>query len=93
LRRGAKADQKFSMMALDGPDLKPLWGRSLKTDATARDFNRNAFVVVDYAYADPGEPIRAGEPLTDKQPPDQNSLGWLALGAAGLFAWRKSRVR
>ena len=52
----------------------------------------NGFVVRDYAYADPGEPITAGQrSSSDAQAPDQGSLGWLALGAAGLLAWRKSR--
>jgi hypothetical protein len=54
----------------------------------------NGFVVRDYAYADPGEPITAGQRgSSDAQAPDQGSLGWLALGAAGLLAWRKSRSR
>ncbi len=55
------------------------------------------FYLLDYAYADPGEPLRAGETsedtLSDEQSPDQGSLGGLALGAAGLLAWRKSRTR
>jgi len=53
----------------------------------------NAFRVVDCAYADPGEPIKAGQTSSDEQVPDQGSLGGLALGAAGLLAWRKSRTR
>jgi hypothetical protein len=48
------------------------------------------FKLVDYAYADPGEPITAGQTSSDDSP-DQGSLGWLALGAAGLMAWRKSK--
>jgi MYXO-CTERM domain-containing protein len=53
-----------------------------------------AFIVRDYAYADPGEPIRAGQrSSSDEQAPDEGSLGWLALGAAGLLAWRKNRSR
>ena len=61
------------------------------------------FVLRDYAYADPGEPIRAGQTSsdeqapdqssTDEQAPDQGSLGGLALGAVGLLAWRKGRSR
>ena len=47
----------------------------------------------DYAYADPGEPIRAGQTSSDEKAPDQGSLGWLALGAVGLLAWRKRRSR
>ena len=53
------------------------------------------FILFDYAYADPGERLRAGQTSEgtsiDEQAPDQGSLGWLALGAAGLLAWRKSR--
>jgi len=61
----------------------------------------NAFKLTDYAYADPGEPITAGqrsndekapeEGSTDEHAPDEGSLGWLAAGAVGLIAWRKSR--
>jgi hypothetical protein len=54
---------------------------------------QNAFTVLDYAYADPGEPISAGQRSSAERAPDQGSLGWLALGAAGLIAWRKSRSR
>ena len=53
----------------------------------------NGFALLDYAYADVGEPIRAGQTSSAEQAPDQGSLGWLALGAAGLLAWRKSRSR
>lgn len=49
------------------------------------------FTVVSYAYADPGEPILAGQTSSDQQWPYQGSLGGLALGAVGLLAWRKSR--
>jgi len=63
----------------------------------------NFYKLVDYAYADPGEPIFAGQRSSDEQARDQGSpdegasdegsLGGLALGAAGLLAWRKSRSR
>ena len=53
------------------------------------------FVLLDYAYADPGERLTAGQTLentsSDEQAPGQGSLGGLALGAVGLLAWRKSR--
>jgi hypothetical protein len=60
-----------------------------------------AFEVLDYAYADRGEPIRAGQTSSNEMVPEENddivpqegSLGWLALGAAGLLAWRKRRSR
>jgi hypothetical protein len=61
----------------------------------------NGFKLIDYAYADPGEAIRAGEgipragedgqDMSDGQGPDEGSLGGLAVGAVGLLAWRKSR--
>jgi len=58
----------------------------------------NIFKLFDYAYADPGELIRAGQMSSDEQAPveqspDEGSLGGLALGAAGLLAWRKRRSR
>ncbi len=49
-----------------------------------------AFSLLDYAYADPGEPIRAGQ-TSSNDAPELESLGGLALGAVGLLAWRKSR--
>ena len=61
---------------------------------TLGEVEDNAFRVEAYAYADPGEPIRAGQrSSSDEQAPDEGSLGWLALGAAGLLAWRKNRSR
>src|SRR5215472_16480375 len=59
------------------------------------------FSLVDYAYADPGEPISAGQTSSDEMVPEESnevvpeegSLGGLALGAAGLLAWRKTRSR
>jgi len=54
------------------------------------------FTLIDYAYADPGELITAGQTGDAAQPdqiPKQGSLGALALGAAGLLAWRKRRSR
>jgi len=53
----------------------------------------NAFRLLDYAYADPGEPLRAGQLSSDNDAVKENSLGGLALGAVGLLAWRKSRSR
>jgi MYXO-CTERM domain-containing protein len=51
------------------------------------------FWLIDYAYADPGEPIRAGQTSSDEMVPEEGSLGWLALGAAGVLAWRPRRSR
>jgi len=58
-----------------------------------RNFPDNSFRLFDYAYADPGEPLSAGQISSDKGAVEENSLGALALGAVGLLAWRKSRSR
>jgi hypothetical protein len=61
---------------------------------------RGDFWLVDYAYADPGESIKAGQTSSNEMVseggndmvPAEGSLGWLALGAMGLLAWRKRRL-
>ena len=47
----------------------------------------NGFTVVDYAWADPGTAIVTGQTAV----PEPASLGLLAVGAAGLLIWRRSR--
>jgi hypothetical protein len=47
----------------------------------------NSFTLVDYAWGDHGTPIVTG------QIPEAGSLGLLALGAAGLLAWRRQRAK
>jgi hypothetical protein len=55
------------------------------------------FKVIDYAWADPGEPIKTGQTSSTgdqvEAVPDQGSLGLLALGGAGLMTWRKRRAQ
>lgn len=53
-------------------------------------FPENSFAVVEYAYGDPGEVVKAGQKRS-RSSPDLESLGGLALGAAGLLAWRRRR--
>jgi hypothetical protein len=47
----------------------------------------NSYTVVDYAYADPGETLVAG------QVPEPGSLGLLAVGAVGLLLWRNKKAK
>jgi len=56
---------------------------------------QHKFVLEDYAFADPGEGITAGQTgsTSDDAIPVSGSLGGLALGVVGLLAWRKSRSR
>jgi hypothetical protein len=74
----------------NGAGVKYGWARIKMSGVPGHDF-----VLLDYAYADVGERLRAGQTLedtsSDEQAPDQGSLGGLALGAVGLLAWRKSR--
>src|ERR1043166_1997375 len=61
----------------------------------------NGLQLIDYAFAEAGGPIFDGQRSsaerasdqnsTDEDAPDEGSLGGLALGAAGIMAWRKSR--
>ena len=61
---------------------------------SVHDVGTANFRVLDYAYADPGETIRAGQ-KTERHagPVQEESLGALAFGAAGVLAWRKRRSR
>jgi len=52
---------------------------------------RNRFRLVDYAYGDPGDRVRAGEKFGGHTP-TLESLGALAFGAVGLLAWRRRRT-
>jgi len=57
---------------------------------------KNAFYVVDYAWADVGERIRAGQTHASAQEQEavspSGSLGHLALGKAGLELWHSQRL-
>jgi hypothetical protein len=64
------------------------WARVKKTGAP--DYG---FVLLDYAWGDVGDSIRTGQTSSSGDPvnavTDSGSVGLLALGAAGLVAWRK----
>jgi len=47
----------------------------------------NTFTLVDYAWGDAGTQIATG------QIPEPGSLALLAIGAAGLLAWRRKRTK
>ena len=53
------------------------------------------YVIKDYAWGDPGDTIAAGQRKSFDEKvsviPEAGSLGLLALGAAGLEAWRNAR--
>ena len=53
------------------------------------------FRLIDYAWGDPGDRIRTGQKRSSGDMVDavteSGSVGLLALGAAGLVAWRKRR--
>ena len=51
----------------------------------------NNGLLIDFAYGDPGERVVAGQMESDNSPPRLESLGGLALGAAGLLALRKRK--
>ena len=66
------------------------------TGIVGADLTRSGlFKLVDYAWGDPGDQIRAGQTNSAGDQveaiPDQGSLGLLALGGAGLMVWRKGR--
>jgi hypothetical protein len=41
------------------------------------------FKLIDYAWGDVGDRVRAGQTSSNEMVPAEGSLGWLALGAAG----------
>ncbi len=69
-----------------GADLQYGWARINMDGLPA-----NSFTLVDYAFADPGEQIRAGQTTSTSVPESGGSLGLFALGCAGLLAWRAAR--
>jgi MYXO-CTERM domain-containing protein len=53
-----------------------------------------SFTVLDYAWADLGEPIKPGQRSSSEIViPEEGSLGGLALGAVGIALWRQRRKR
>jgi hypothetical protein len=56
---------------------------------------KNFMTMIDYAWGDPGDTVLAGDAGESAAPPVpfSGSLGPLALGGAGLLAWRGGRQR
>jgi hypothetical protein len=53
------------------------------------------FILVDYAWADPGDSIQTGQKksgATGQAVSKSGSLGLLATGATGLKAWRQQKA-
>ncbi len=54
------------------------------------------FILIDYAWGDPGDSLSTGQKSSSPEAevvPDSGSLGLLAVGGAGLLAWRKRRAK
>lgn len=54
------------------------------------------FILLDYAWADPGEKIQTGQKRSSRQTtavPIKGSLGLLAMGGVGLLSWRRQRAQ
>jgi len=74
----------------NGSGLQYGWAR-VRMDGAASRFS---FTVLDYAWADPGEPIKTGQTSSSGTViPEESSLGGLALGAVGITLWRRRRKR
>jgi len=67
------------------------WAR-VRMDGADSNFS---FTVMDYAWADLGEPIKPGQASSSANDgvTEGGSLGLLAAGAAGLARWRQRRQR
>jgi len=66
------------------------WARIKTTGAPLYDF-----ILVDYAWADPGDPFKTGQKSsqeTGQAVSKSGSLGLLATGATGLKAWREHKA-
>ena len=65
------------------------WARIKTTGAPSYKF-----ILIDYAWADPGEPIQTGQTRSQgrgQAVSNSGSLGLLATGATGLKAWRQHK--
>jgi len=67
------------------------WAR-IKMPKKGRNPNQN-FKLLDYAWGDVGDRIKAGQRSSQQARTNQGSLGLLAVGAAGLLASRKRRPK
>jgi hypothetical protein len=71
----------------DGTGIRYGWARLYMTGA-----KKNSYRLIDYAYGDVGEPVKAGQKRSGGDGLYVESLGGLALGAVGLSLWRRRRL-
>jgi PEP-CTERM motif len=83
--KNAGPDEFVAFRFNNGSGVEYGWAR-LTMDGTPG----NTFTLVDYAWGDVGTLITVGQ---EAQVPEPGSLGLLALGGAGLLAWRKRRAK
>ena len=59
-----------------------------------KGFPSTKFILSAYAWADPGESIMVGQTVSNDMSAvtESGSLGLLAIGCAGLDAWRARRT-
>lgn len=70
----------------DGAGLETGWASVTANGVSAG----NSFTLNSYAYSTAGESIRAGQTIAVPEP---GSLALLAMGGAGLLAWRQRRAK
>lgn len=87
---GERGEGFLALQFDSGQGLQFGWAR-VKMSGSPKNF----MTMIDYAWGDPGDTVLAGDTGESAAPavPFSGSLGLLALGGAGLLAWRGGRQR